>query len=120
MLVLLLQADSPALDAPVSARADRINAWLGKLPSTNATIVVGLYLAAVFVHTCLIADMMGRPISDGTQATLGFFIASMLGVGVSQFWVKRKTDDHYVAAKSGGPPTPPRKSTAMPALGGEP
>lgn len=99
--------------------ADQFLELLGKLPSTNATIVVGLYLAAVFVHVTLLADLLQRPISDGTQTTIGFFISAMLGVGVAQFNVKRRTDDAYIAAKNGHGPAM-RATQELPLPGGTP
>lgn len=91
----------------------RLNEWLGKLPSTNAITAVGLYLSAVYVHTLLVADMMGRPIKDGTQATLGFFISAMLGVGLGQFSVKRKTDAGHVEAQGKVAEAKARATTMM-------
>lgn len=78
-------------------------ALLKTFPSTSGRIIVELTLAIVFVMGCMIADMIGRPVSGTTQDTLGLFIAAMLGIGAGQFFGKRKTDADYVAAKNAGP-----------------
>lgn len=88
-------------------------ALLKTFPSTAGRIIVELALAGVYVVGCMIADMIGRPISGTTQDTLGLFIAAMLGIGAGQFFGKRTTDAEYqkakaaVAAAAPTPPTPP-------------
>src|SRR4051812_31060114 len=59
-----------------------IVAWalLKTLPTTPGRIVVELALACFYVVGCMLADMIGHPVSDGTQNTLGLFIAAMLGI----------------------------------------
>lgn len=76
---------------------------LKSFPSTGGRILVELTLAVVYVLGCMVADMIGRPVSETTQDTLGLFIAAMLGIGAGQFFGKRKTDEKYVAAKAGAP-----------------
>lgn len=70
---------------------------LSSFPSTNGRIVVELVLAVLFVVGCMVADMIARPVSEGTQETLGLFIAAMLGIGAGQFFGKRKTDEKHLA-----------------------
>lgn len=65
---------------------------LATLPTTQLRIVVDLGLATLFVLICLGADMIDHPVSQGTQITVGAFIASMLGIGAVQFIQKRKTE----------------------------
>lgn len=77
-------------------------AMLKTFPSTSGRIIVELVLAIVYVLGCMVADMIGRPVSETTQETLGLFIAAMLGIGAGQFFGKRKTDADYVAAKNAG------------------
>lgn len=79
-------------------------ALLKTFPSTSGRIIVELTLAILFVVGCMVADMIGRPVSETTQETLGLFIAAMLGIGAGQFFGKRKTDADYVAAKGANPP----------------
>lgn len=78
-------------------------ALLKTFPSTSGRIIVELTLAIVYVIGCMAADMIGRPVSETTQDTLGLFIAAMLGIGAGQFFGKRKTDADYVAAKNAAP-----------------
>lgn len=85
-----------------------IVAWalLKTLPTTPGRIVVELALACFYVVGCMLADMIGHPVSDGTQNTLGLFIAAMLGIGAGQFVGKRATDSEYQRAKNAGVPQP--------------
>lgn len=84
-------------------------AWalLKTFPTTPGRIVAELALAAFYVVGCMIADMIGHPVSEGTQNTLGLFVAAMLGIGAGQFVGKRATDAEYQRAKNANAPTPP-------------
>lgn len=84
---------------------DKNEPWylLKSFPSTGGRILVELALAVVYVMGCMVADMIGRPVGETTQDTLGLFIAAMLGIGAGQFFGKRKTDENYVKAKAGAP-----------------
>lgn len=77
-------------------------ALLKTFPSTNGVIMTGIGLAIFFVVGAMIADMIGRPISQGTQTTLSFLIAALTGIGAGQFAAKRATDAGYQAAKNSG------------------
>lgn len=83
-------------------------AWalLKTFPTTPGRIIAELALAAFYVVGCMIADMIGHPVSDSTQNTLGLFIAAMLGIGAGQFVGKRATDAEYQRAKNANLPTP--------------
>lgn len=85
----------------------KVSSWalLKTFPSTSGRIIVELALAVIYVMGCMVADMIGRPVGEQTQDTLGLFIAAMLGIGAGQFFGKRKTDADYVAAKNSGPAT---------------
>lgn len=80
-------------------------ALLKTFPSTSGRIIVELSLAIIYVMGCMVADMIGRPVSGATQDTLGLFIAAMLGIGAGQFFGKRTTDAEYQKAKKGTGPT---------------
>lgn len=90
-------------------------AWalLKTFPSTPGRIIAELALAAFYVVGCMVADMIGHPVSEGTQNTLGFFIAAMLGIGAGQFVGKRTTDAEYQRAKNSGPPPAPAPPTTV-------
>lgn len=90
--------------------------WIDDIRTTNLTIVVGLSLAVIYVLWALAAASWWKPIDDNTLDTMGLFIASLITGGITQFAVKRRTDDRYMAAKMGVPPAP-RASTAIPAVG---
>lgn len=79
-------------------------ALLKTFPSTNGVIATGLGLAGFFVAGTMVADMMGRPISQGTQTTLSFLIAGLTGIGAGQFWAKRSTDANYQREKNAAKP----------------
>lgn len=85
-----------------------IVAWalLKTFPTTPGRIAVELALACFYVVGCMLADMIGHPVSEGTQNTLGLFIAAMLGIGAGQFVGKRATDADYQRAKNAGVPQP--------------
>lgn len=82
-------------------------ALLRTFPTTNGRIVIELGLAVFYVVGCMVADMIGHPVGEGTQNTLGLFIAAMLGIGAGQFVGKRATDAEYQKAKNANAPTPP-------------
>jgi hypothetical protein len=84
-------------------------AWalLKTFPTTPGRIIAELALAAFYVVGCMVADMIGHPVSEGTQNTLGLFVAAMLGIGAGQFVGKRATDAEYQRAKNANAPTPP-------------
>lgn len=65
--------------------------WIGRLPTTNFRIFVGVMLAVVFVAVLLVGAVMGRVLDDGTRMTVAVFIGVMMGLDVTQFSVKRAT-----------------------------
>lgn len=75
-------------------------ALLKTFPSTNGVIAAGLGFAAFFIGGSMVADIVGRPVSQATQTTLSFLIAAMLGIGAGQFAAKRATDSEYQKAKN--------------------
>ena len=58
--------------------------WLATVPTTNAIIVSGIGLAWV----TLLASWLGWKIPDGWL----LFVAGHMGIAVTQFAIKRKTD----------------------------
>lgn len=66
--------------------------WLARLPSTQLTIYVGQSLAVLFVIWALASDSFGKPLSDATLTALALFISGLVGAGVTQFGLKRKTE----------------------------
>jgi len=76
---------------------------LGKLPTTQLRIVVSLALASTVVLVALVADMINRPIGQGTLNTLTLFILGAMAADVGQFASKRFSDSGYAAAKNTAP-----------------
>lgn len=74
--------------------AERVNAVLAKLPSTNARIAVTLVCVALTAVSYCIA---WRSPDGGWEAWLAF-LAAMSGIDAVQFFAKRKTQN--------GPPSP--------------
>jgi hypothetical protein len=83
---------------------DWLKSWLKDIASTNLTIVTGLTLGIVYVIWALAAATWGTPIDENTLDTVGLFIAANITAGATQFAVKRRTDDAYMAAKNGNAP----------------
>jgi len=75
---------------------NRILDWLGKLPSTNARIVVSLLLA---IGTG-VKYWTARP--DGWEPCIPWlaFLISMMGLDVAQYAAKRVTFVDYAKAKN--------------------
>jgi len=67
--------------------------WLATVPTTNAIIVSGIALA----WATLVASWLGWHIPDGWL----LFVAAHMGISVTQFAIKRKTD--FKNAKKGQP-----------------
>jgi hypothetical protein len=80
----------------MAALPEKLNGWLGTLPSTNARIVVTL--VCVF-GTAIRFWWKGAP-ANGWEAWLTF-LAAMSGVDTLQFLAKRKTQ--HPPAKAGDP-----------------
>lgn len=79
--------------------------YIDNMNSTTHTIACGLVLATFYVVVGLVADLAGHPLGEHTMDTLGFFIASMLGIGAGQFTAKRFSDTGLAAAKAGAGPS---------------
>lgn len=71
---------------------------LSEIPTTNLRIVVSLALACIYVLTLLVLLACKVALPVEVAGGLGAFILAMLGVDVTQFWVKRST----YQAKEGG------------------
>lgn len=89
--------------------------WIADVATTPLIIVSGVALAALYVVWALVADTLGRPLSELTLNTVGMFITGMLAGGITQFAVKRHTDDKALAAKRGvaTEPREPRPTVAV-------
>lgn len=83
-------------------------AWalLKTFPTTNGVIAMGIGLSIFYVVGCMLADVIGHPVQEGTQNTLGLFLSATLGIGAGQFLAKRSTDADYQRAKNAAPPKP--------------
>lgn len=70
-----------------------MKAWVSDLSSTNFRIFVSIVLA-VFVVTVLtvVGLVLNRPVQEGVMYAVLGFIGVMLGLDVSQFIMKRKTE----------------------------
>lgn len=100
---------------PWTAFFDWYKGWSDTLRTTNHVIIVGSWLAVVYVFWALAADSLGRPLKELTLNTVGLFITGMIAGGVAQFGLKRMTDDKVVAARTGAS-IAPRATTAIPAV----
>lgn len=85
-----------AIAAPVASLPDRVLVWLGKVPTTNARIVVTL---VVIVGTAIRYWWNGTWEPSGEWLT---FLVAMSGVDVAQFHSKRVTHSDH---KPNGAPT---------------
>jgi TRAP-type C4-dicarboxylate transport system permease small subunit len=75
---------------------EKLNAFLAKLPSTNARIAVTLLCVAVTA----IAYCIAWDAPDGGWEAWLAFLAAMSGLDALQFGVKRKTDATHVEAQA--------------------
>lgn len=80
----------------MTALLDRVNAFLGRLPSTNARIAVTLVCVLV---TALAYSIAWRAPDTGWESWLTF-LAAMSGLDAAQFFAKRKTDAGHVEAQA--------------------
>lgn len=88
---------------------NRLNEWLGKLPSTNARIALTLCCVALTTIAYCIA---WRAPETGWEAWLTF-LGVMSGLDSVQFFAKRKTDAGHVEAQARA-----RQTVAVPSTGG--
>lgn len=69
--------------------------WIAQFPSTNGKIVVGLFLAVVYIITALVADVFNRELSEATHIAVAAFLSALIGIATYQYKVKRETHiDH--------------------------
>jgi hypothetical protein len=113
------------IDADLQTRftiIEKVLKWLGITPTTPLTIVVGLGLSIIYVLWALTADSLGKPITEITLNTIGLFCSSLVFAGVTQFGVKRFSDDKALAAKHGtsAPTREPRATTTVARVDDEP
>lgn len=85
-----------AFAAPVASLPDRLLVWLGKVPTTNARIVVTL---VVIVGTAIRYWWNGTWEPSGEWLT---FLVAMSGVDVAQFHSKRVTHSDHKPNGNGG------------------
>lgn len=91
---------------------NRLNEWLGRLPSTNARIVATLCLCggtALVYWSLAIAGRSWEPSWEWLA-----FLAAMAGIDATQFTMKRKTDATHVEAKARATVAMPAHSTGTP------
>lgn len=70
-----------------------MKAWVSDLSSTNFRIFVSIVLAVfVVVVLTVVALVFNRPVQEGVMWAVLGFIGLMLGLDVSQFVMKRKTE----------------------------
>lgn len=89
---------------------DTLIGWIGKVPTTNARILVTLVLA---IGTAIRYWLGGPSVAVGGVILPGWtpsiewlgFIAALGGLDVAQFHSKRTTDADYVSARTGTLPT---------------
>lgn len=82
--------------------SESVNAWLAKLPSTNARVAVTLMCVAL---TAIAFCIMWEAPASGWEAWLTF-LAAMSGLDAAQFFAKRKTHAHE---PNGSPPADGQK-----------
>lgn len=75
---------------------DKLNAFLAKLPSTNARIAITL----ICVVVTALAYCIAWDAPDGGWEAWLTFLAAMSGLDALQFGVKRKTDAGHVEAQA--------------------
>jgi hypothetical protein len=97
---------------------DWLKRWVDDIRSTNLTIVTGLAEGMLFVLWALIADTLGRPLTERTMDTVGLFITGQISAGVVQFGWKRQTDKGLAEAKAAGAEkvAAARQTVSMPAV----
>jgi disulfide bond formation protein DsbB len=66
--------------------------WIADLATTNFRIVVSIALAVLLVVVLLIAIMMRIELQSEIVWALVAFVGGMLGIDVTQFSIKRKTE----------------------------
>lgn len=70
-----------------------MKAWVSDLSSTNFRIFVSILLAVfVVVVLTVVGLVLNRPVQEGVMYAILGFIGVMLGLDVSQFVMKRKTE----------------------------
>lgn len=90
---------------------DWLKAWIRDIASTNLTITTGLAEGFLFVVWALVADSLGRPLTERTMDGVSLFITMQIMGGVAQFGVKRMTDTKLQEAKAAGAATAAARQT---------
>lgn len=87
-------------------------AWIEKLNTTNFRIVVSIGLSVMFVTTCMVCAIVGRPLQGEIINTVAMFLLGMMGIDAASFIGKRFSDIGYAAAKAQAPSSPTVAVTA--------
>lgn len=66
--------------------------WIADLSTTNFRIVISLGLAVLLVVVLLVGVMLKIELQEGIVWALVAFVGGMLGIDVTQFSIKRKTE----------------------------
>lgn len=66
--------------------------WVNDLSTTNFRIFVSIVLAVIVVLTLLIGVVLNKPMQTDIVVTIVTFVAAMLGIDLTQFVMKRKTE----------------------------
>jgi disulfide bond formation protein DsbB len=69
-----------------------MNRWIADLATTNFRIVVSIILAVVLVLVLLVALILKIELQSEIVWALIAFVGAMLGIDVTQFSIKRKTE----------------------------
>lgn len=94
--------------------------WIADLATTNFRIVISLGLAVLLVLVLLTALMLKIELQSEIVWALVAFIAGMLGIDVTQFSIKRKTEivtppqvtaEHVTATITAAAPATPGQLT---------
>lgn len=88
-LGLLIHPDKPW--QYVARMADFFNAWVGRMPMTNVTMLAGVVGFLGLLVAAITIEAFGRDIDNDTLFILVGACITFSGVAAGQFWVKRKT-----------------------------
>lgn len=92
--------------------------WIADLATTNFRIVISLGLAVLLVVVILTGVVLRIEMQTEIIWALFAFVAGMLGIDVTQFSIKRKTEiltppqvtaEHATSTTVIAPPTPPKQ-----------
>lgn len=84
---------------------DKVNDWLGKMPSTNARIAVTLICVFLTCIVYLVCMTLEKKIGDAAFASWLMFLTAMSSVDAAVFYAKRKT--HREKPNDNVPPSTP-------------